>query len=182
MALTSECPTCNSYYAKRLATIANCLYTTINDNKYATDFVSKLPVSVNANRIWLFLFLIGTLVNAPRLERSLVPSIFYYQSLNLSIYKTCACNCCFWFPEKNSLSLNHSSRSLNDRWGIKDDWVTTFLHSSLFEGLHPTLILSILVYCLSFSFSVCLSFSLPVPCPVGSSLQVLLISLYALTI
>ena len=31
----------------------------------------------------------------------------------------------------NSLSLTHLSRSLNDRWGIKDDRATTFLHSSL---------------------------------------------------
>ena len=28
-------------------------------------------------------------------------------------------------------ALTHSSRSLNDRWGIKDDRATTFLHSSL---------------------------------------------------
>ena len=28
-------------------------------------------------------------------------------------------------------SLTHSSRSLNDRWCIKDDRATTFLHSSL---------------------------------------------------
>ena len=30
-----------------------------------------------------------------------------------------------------TLSLTHSSRSLNDRWGIKHDRATTFLHSSL---------------------------------------------------
>ena len=44
-----------------------------------------------------------------------------------------------------------------------------------FEGLHPTLIVSIMIYCLTISFSVCLSFSLLELCPVGSSLQVLLI-------
>ena len=51
-----------------------------------------------------------------------------------------------------------------------------------FEGLHPTLTLSILIYYLSISFSVCLSFSLLVPRTVGSSLQVLLIFLFAHTI
>ena len=93
--------------------------------------------------------------------------------------------------------LTHSSRSVNDRWGIKDDRATTFLHSSLssafrrashnpgqqlfsippcphpFEGLHLTPILSILICYLLISFSVCLSFSLLVQCPEGSSLQVL---------
>ena len=47
------------------------------------------------------------------------------------------------------------------------------------KGLHPTLILSFLIYYLPISFSVCLSFSLLVPCAVGSSLQVLLILLCA---
>ena len=51
-----------------------------------------------------------------------------------------------------------------------------------FEGLHPTLILSTLLCCLPISFSVCLSFSLLVQCPVGSSLQVLLILFCAHTI
>ena len=35
----------------------------------------------------------------------------------------------------------------------------------LFEGLQPTIILSILIYYLPISFSVCLSFSVPVQCP-----------------
>ena len=51
-----------------------------------------------------------------------------------------------------------------------------------FEGLHPTLILSTLLCCLPISFSVCLSFSLLVQCPEGSSLKVLLILLCAHTI
>ena len=51
-----------------------------------------------------------------------------------------------------------------------------------FEGLHPTLILSTPLCCLPISFSVCLSFSLLVPCPVGSSLQVLFILFCAHTI
>ena len=51
-----------------------------------------------------------------------------------------------------------------------------------FEGLHPTLILSTPLCCLPISFSVCLSFSLLVQCPVGSSLQVLLILFCAHTI
>ena len=51
-----------------------------------------------------------------------------------------------------------------------------------FEGLHPTLILSTLLCCLPISFSVCLSFSLLVQCPVGSSSQVLLILFCAHTI
>ena len=51
-----------------------------------------------------------------------------------------------------------------------------------FEELHPTLILSTPLCCLPISFSVCLSFSLLVQCPVGSSLQVLLILFCAHTI
>ena len=51
-----------------------------------------------------------------------------------------------------------------------------------FEGLHPTAILSTPLCCLPISFSVCLSFSLLVQCPVGSSLQVLLILFCAHTI
>ena len=51
-----------------------------------------------------------------------------------------------------------------------------------FEGLHPTLILSTPLCCLPISFSVCLSFSLLVQYPVGSSLQVLLILFCAHTI
>ena len=51
-----------------------------------------------------------------------------------------------------------------------------------FEGLHPTLILSTPLCCLPISFSVRLSFSLLVQCPVGSSLQVLLILFCAHTI
>ena len=46
-----------------------------------------------------------------------------------------------------------------------------------FEVLHHTLILSILIYYLPISFSVCLSFSLFVPCHVGSALQVLVVLL-----
>ena len=51
-----------------------------------------------------------------------------------------------------------------------------------FEGLHPTLILSTPLCCLPVSFSVCLSFSLLVQCPVVSSLPVLLILFCAHTI
>ena len=84
-----------------------------------------------------------------------------------------------------AVTTTHSSRGLNDRWGIKDDRATTFLRSSLssaFQKASPNLnpihsdILS------SHLFLICLSFSLPVPCPVGSSLQVLLILLCTHTI
>ena len=37
-------------------------------------------------------------------------------------------------------TFSHSSHSLNDRWGIKDDQATTFLHSSVssaFRGASP---------------------------------------------
>ena len=36
--------------------------------------------------------------------------------------------------QNNAHLLTQSSRSLNDRWGIKDNRATTFLHSSLFSG------------------------------------------------
>ena len=81
----------------------------------------------------------------------------------------------------------HLSLSLVDRWGTKDDRATTVLHSSLFSAFRRAspnfkLILSIPLRCLPISFSVCLSFSLLVQCPVGSSLQVLLILFCAHTI
>ena len=43
-------------------------------------------------------------------------------------------NLTFCNLESEMVSLctsTHSSHSLNDHWGIKDDWATTFLHSSL---------------------------------------------------
>ena len=65
------------------------------------------------------------------------------------------------------LLLTHSSRSLNDRWGVKDDQ-TLFsipLCPQPFEGLHTTLIMSILlIYYLPISFF-CLPFTLS-PCTV----------------
>ena len=62
---------------------------------------------------------------------------------------------------------------------IRQPLFSILLYFHPFEWLHPTLNLSILLWCLSISFSVCLSFSLLVQCPVGSSLQVLLILLCA---
>ena len=85
-------------------------------------------------------------------------------------------------------SLTHSSRSLNDRWGIKDDRATTFLHSfpsSAFRKASPNPNSGHsdnYINYLPISFSACLSFSLLVPCSVGKSLQVLLIFLCAHTI
>ena len=81
--------------------------------------------------------------------------------------------------------ITHSSRSLNGRWGIKDDRTTTFLNSSLpsaFQraSFNPNPVHSdIYIYDLPISFSVYLSFSLLVPCLVGSSSQDLLIFLCA---
>ena len=67
-------------------------------------------------------------------------------------------------------------------WMIGQPLFSILLCLRPFEGLHPTLILSTPLCCLPISFSVCLSFSLLVQCPVGSSLQVLLILFCAHTI
>ena len=58
---------------------------------------------------------------------------------------------------------------------IEQTLFSILLYFRPFKGLHPTLILSIPLHCFPISFSVCLSFSLLVQCPAGSSLQVLLI-------
>ena len=71
--------------------------------------------------------------------------------------------------------------SLNDRWGIKDNRATTFLHSSLFSAFRsvsPNFKLPVPICCHPISFSVSLSFSFLLSCPVGSSLQVPLILLW----
>ena len=65
---------------------------------------------------------------------------------------------------------------------IGQPYFSILLYFQPFEGLHPTLNLSISLCCLPISFSVCLSFSLLVKCPAGSSLQVPLILLCAHTI
>ena len=62
--------------------------------------------------------------------------------------------------------------SLNDRWGIKDNRATTFLHSSLFSAFRsvsPNFKLPVPICCHPISFSVSLSFSFLLSCPVGSS-------------
>ena len=78
-------------------------------------------------------------------------------------------------------SLNHHlSCSLKGRWGIKDDRAITFLHSSLlsaFRRASPNPNPDHYDTLSSHLFNVCLSFPLLEPCPVGSSLQVLLIFL-----
>ena len=70
---------------------------------------------------------------------------------------------------KTTPSLTHSSRGLNDRWGIKDDRANTFLSSSLssvFRKASPTpnpvhsdIISSHLFFCLPFLLPRC-----TVPC------------------
>ena len=65
------------------------------------------------------------------------------------------------------LSPTHSSRSLNDRWGFKDNRITTFLHSSLSSAFrrassNPNLVHSDMLSSHLFS---CLPFLLP-PCTV----------------
>ena len=52
-----------------------------------------------------------------------------YRSLSLSLS--------FFVHLQTFISL-HLSPSLNDRWGIKDDRATTFLHSSLFSAFERT--------------------------------------------
>ena len=66
-------------------------------------------------------------------------------------------------------SLTHSSRSLNDRWGIKEDRATTFLHSSLSSAFRRVSPNPNRVHSDIFSFHLffCLPFLLPpciVPC------------------
>ena len=86
---------------------------------------------------------------------------------------------------ESSLTSLHLSLSLVDRWGTRDDWATTFLHSSLFSAFRSASPNFKPVHSVTLSshlFFVYLSFSLLVQCPVGSSLQVLLILLCAHTI
>ena len=65
----------------------------------------------------------------------------------------------------SDISLSHSSRSLDDRWGIEDDRATTFLYSSLssaFRRASPNpnpvysyILSSHLFFCLPFLFPPC---------------------------
>ena len=71
--------------------------------------------------------------------------------------------------QNNAHSLTRSSRSLNDRWGIKDNPATTFLHSSLSSAfqrassnpnrVHCDMLSSYLFFCLPFLLNPC-----TVPC------------------
>ena len=68
--------------------------------------------------------------------------------------------------------ITHSSRSLNGRWGIKDDRTTPFLYSSLSSAFrrassNPNPVHSDIYY-LPIPFSVCLSFSPLIPCLIES--------------
>ena len=68
--------------------------------------------------------------------------------------------------QNNAHSLTHSSRSLNDRWGIKDNRTTTFLHSSLSSAfqrassslnpVHSDILSSYLFLCLPFLLPPCI--------------------------
>ena len=71
----------------------------------------------------------------------------------------------FLRPELMVVSLIQSNRSLNDRWTIKDDQATTFLHSSLFSAfqrasanpnpVHSDILSSHLFFCLPFLVPPC---------------------------
>ena len=70
---------------------------------------------------------------------------------------------------RNSITSLHLSLSLVDRWGTKDDWATTFLHSSLcsafrraspnFKPVHSVTLSSHLFFRLPFLLPLC-----TVPC------------------
>ena len=74
-----------------------------------------------------------------------------------------------WILFYLTVSLTHSSRNLNDRWGIKDDRATTFLHSSLSSAfrwaspnpnpVHSDILSSLTFFCLPFLLPPC-----TVPC------------------
>ena len=73
-----------------------------------------------------------------------------------------------------TLTYSYSLRSLNDRWGIKDDWATTFLHSSLSSAFRraPPNPNPVHYDILSFHLFFCLSLLLPpstVPCRIFAS-------------
>ena len=72
-----------------------------------------------------------------------------------------------WLETLDSSSFTHSSRGLNDCWGIKDNRATTFLHPSLSSAFrraspNPNPV-HLDKYYLPISFSVCLSSSLLLP-------------------
>ena len=67
--------------------------------------------------------------------------------------------------QNNAHSLTQSSRSLNDRWGIKDNRATTFRHSSLSSAfqrasskpnpVHSDILYSYLFFCVPFLLPPC---------------------------
>ena len=62
--------------------------------------------------------------------------------------------------EMSALSLTYLSRSLDDRWGTKDDRVPIFLYPTLFSAFRRASTNLKSVHSIALS-SVCLSFSLP---------------------